>query len=174
MGMHGSPTCEMRVRGGNGISAGEVNRGLHCMFTFMNAMRLGAAVQGVARGSRAAAIATVCSRAAAKCAPEGAGESSRRGRSDNCAPDVRRMLLTQKSFSEGGRMLIVMFARYSDTATRGTSSQERRHASDMLALNTPIAKAFLTEIGLESASHAIQCFGGHGLYHRDGCGAELS
>ncbi|MCB1854405.1 MAG: acyl-CoA dehydrogenase C-terminal domain-containing protein [Halieaceae bacterium] len=169
MGMHGSPTCEMRFEAATGYLLGEVNRGLHCMFTFMNAMRLGAAVQGVAHAEAGLQQSQRYARERLQMRSL-KGPVNPAGEADPIIvhPDVRRMLLTQKSFSEGGRMLIVMLARYSDTATRGTSSQERRHASDMLALLTPIAKAFLTEIGLESASHAIQCFGGHGYITETG------
>ncbi|MCO4786067.1 MAG: acyl-CoA dehydrogenase C-terminal domain-containing protein, partial [Marinomonas atlantica] len=76
-------------------------------------------------------------------------------------PDVRRMLLTQKAFSEGGRALIHYCSMLVDTVKAG-SQEEKDQAETQLSLLTPIAKAFLTETGFESANHGLQIFGGHG------------
>lgn len=78
--------------------------------------------------------------------------------------DVRRMLLTQKAFAEGGRALCLHCATLLDVVKSG--GDEANATEKSLGLLTPIAKAFLTETGLESASHAIQVRGGHG-YIRD-------
>ena len=77
-------------------------------------------------------------------------------------PDVRRMLLTQKSISEGGRALIGYLAQLVDIGHASTDEEEKAAAESKLALLTPIAKAFLTELGLECTSHGVQVFGGHG------------
>ena len=77
-------------------------------------------------------------------------------------PDVRRMLLTQKAFAEGGRMLIHYSSKLVDVEALSKDEDARKEAGDLLALLTPIAKAFLTEVGNESANLALQCFGGHG------------
>jgi hypothetical protein len=77
-------------------------------------------------------------------------------------PDVRRMLLTQKAFAEGGRALIYFASAQGDILTRSGDTDSRKLADDVLNFLTPIIKAFLTEIGFESANLGLQCFGGHG------------
>ncbi len=82
-------------------------------------------------------------------------------------PDVRRMLLTQKAFVEGGRALIYYTAMKADVALYG-SGEEQAAADELLSFLTPIVKAFLTETGFESANHALQIFGGHGFIRESG------
>jgi hypothetical protein len=76
--------------------------------------------------------------------------------------DVRRMLLAQKAIAEGGRMLTYYLAQLVDIEHLAADKEEKKRADDLLALLTPIAKAFLTETGLEAANLGLQCFGGHG------------
>lgn len=83
-------------------------------------------------------------------------------------PDVRRMLLTAKSFAEGGRMLVYFLAQLNDTVSRNGDSDEGKEADVLLSLLTPIAKAFITETGVESANLGLQCFGGHGYIREYG------
>jgi hypothetical protein len=77
-------------------------------------------------------------------------------------PDVRRMLLTQKAFAEGGRALIYFASTQGDIMTRSDDPDARKLANHVLDILTPIIKAFLTETGFESANLGLQCFGGHG------------
>jgi hypothetical protein len=77
-------------------------------------------------------------------------------------PDVRRMLLTQKSIAEGGRALTAYLSQLVDIGHASACKAEKENAEKQLALLTPIAKAFLTELGLECTSHGVQVFGGHG------------
>lgn len=164
MGIHGNATCVMNFDSAKGFLIGPPNKGLNCMFTFMNTARLGTALQGLAHAelgyqkSLAYAKDRLQMRALS-------GVKNPDGPADPiiCHPDVRRMLLTQKAFAEGGRMLIYFLAKQVDIATHSTDEAEKTVASDMLALLTPIAKAFLTETGFEAANHAVQCFGGHGF-----------
>jgi len=169
MGMHGSPTCEMNYEGATGFLLGDANRGLHCMFTFMNAMRLGTASQGLGHTE-------VGLQKSQQYARERLQMRSLRGPTNPTGdadpiivhPDVRRMLLTQKAIAEGGRMLILMIAQYGDIEALSPNAEERQYATDIMSFLTPITKAFLTELGLECASHAIQCFGGHGYITETG------
>jgi len=78
-------------------------------------------------------------------------------------PDVRRMLLTTKAFAEGGRALLYFTAMTGDIVSRGQDEATRKAADELLGFLTPIAKAFLTEAGLEAASHGVQVYGGHGF-----------
>ena len=76
--------------------------------------------------------------------------------------DVRRMLLTQKAFAEGGRAMIYYAAKFTDHLIFGKTQEEKDEADDQLGFLTPILKAFLTETGLEAANLGMQVYGGHG------------
>ena len=77
-------------------------------------------------------------------------------------PEVRKMLLTQKAIAEGARALVYFTAMQVDKVSRANDEKQRKEADALLAFITPIAKAFLTELGFESANHGLQIFGGHG------------
>lgn len=167
MGIRGNATCELNFDGAVGYLVGGPNRGLNCMFTFMNTARLGTALQGLAhtelayQNSLAYAKERLQMRAAS-----GAKQPDSPADPIIVHPDVRRMLLTQKAFAEGGRMLIGYAGMMVDVSHRGQTDEARAEAEDLLALLTPIAKAFVTETGFEAANLGLQCFGGHG-YIRD-------
>src|SRR5690606_9684235 len=78
-------------------------------------------------------------------------------------PDVRRMLLTAKAFAEGGRAMVYWASMLGDTVKLGKTEEERKDADELMAFITPIAKAFITEAGLEAANHGVQIYGGHGF-----------
>lgn len=85
--------------------------------------------------------------------------------------DVRRMLLTQKAFSEGARSMIYHAARYADKLSRAvvnSDSDSIKHWDDKLGFFTPVIKGFLTELGLECAKHGQQIYGGHGYIKESG------
>lgn len=162
MGIHGNSTAVLNFDNAKGYLIGEPNKGLNCMFTFMNTARLGTALQGIAH----AEIGFQKSLAYAKDRLQMrslSGAKNPEGAADPIIvhPDVRRMLLTQKAFAEGGRMLATLCAQQVDLLHK-RSEAERQQADDMLSFLTPIAKAFLTETGFESANLGLQCFGGHG------------
>jgi alkylation response protein AidB-like acyl-CoA dehydrogenase len=163
MGIHGNATCVLNFDGAKGFLIGQPNRGLNAMFTFMNRARLGTAVQGLCHGefgyqkSLAYAKDRLQMRALS-------GPKNPNGPADPIIvhPDVRRMLLTQKAFTEGSRMLAYFTAMQLDIEDHATDEEAKKEAADLLAFLTPIAKAFMTEFGFECANHAMQCFGGHG------------
>ena len=164
MGIHGNATCVMNFDGAKGWLIGAENKGLNCMFTFMNTARIGTALQGVAaaEGSFQGALTYAKDRLAMRSltgpkAPEKAADPI------IVHPDVRKMLLTQKAFAEGGRALVYLTAKNADLVHNAETEEERKAADDMLGFLTPIAKAFLTEAGLESANHGVQVYGGHGF-----------
>jgi hypothetical protein len=164
MGINANATCVMNFDGAKGYLIGEVNQGLRCMFTFMNAARLGVAAEGVAaaEASFQGALAYAQDRLQMRSL---SGVKNPNGPADPIIvhPDVRRMLLTQKSIAEGGRALIAYLSQLVDLTHASTDEKEKAIAESKLALLTPIAKAFLTELGLECTSHGIQVFGGHGF-----------
>ena len=166
MGCHGSPTCELEFDGACGWLIGEPHRGLNHMFTFINASRVGTAVQGVA----AAELAFQ------KCLPYAKERRSMRALSGAKDPDreadriihhapVRSMLLQMKAVAEGGRSMLYECAMVADLM------QDRERSGDVagakalderLGFLTPILKGFLTELGKEAADEGMQLWGGHG------------
>ena len=72
------------------------------------------------------------------------------------------MLMTQKAISEGGRAMIYYTAKIVDDIEMAKTEEDKKRADDRLGFITPILKAFLTELGSESANHGLQIFGGHG------------
>ncbi|MGV5491189.1 acyl-CoA dehydrogenase C-terminal domain-containing protein [Pseudomonas sp. XP2] len=162
MGIHGNATCVLNFDSATGYLLGEANRGLNAMFTYINESRLAVSqqAQAHAEASFQGALAYARDRVQMRATP--------RLRSDQPADpiighaDVRRMLLTQKAFAEGGRMLAYTCAKGVDQLHHGASAGVGGAAARRLALLTPIAKGFLTETGNEAAQLGIQVFGGHG------------
>ncbi|MEH6589168.1 MAG: acyl-CoA dehydrogenase C-terminal domain-containing protein [Halioglobus sp.] len=163
MGIKASATCVMNFDGAKGYLIGEANKGLSCMFTFMNTARLGTAVQGLAHGelSYQGALEYARDRLSMRSLT---GPKNPDGPADPIIvhADVRRMLLTQKAFAEGSRAFIYFLAQQGDIVEAGTEEQSKK-ADDLMAILTPIAKAFITETGYESANLGIQVYGGHGF-----------
>ena len=164
MGINGNATCVINFDGAKGYLLGEVNRGLNCMFTFMNAARIGVANEGV--GSAEAAFQGALAYAKERLQMRSlSGPKNPEGPADPIIvhPDVRRMLLTQKTIAEGGRAFVAYLAQLVDIGHADTDAEARQEAEAKLSLLTPIAKAFLSELGFEATSHGVQIFGGHGF-----------
>ncbi|MCV6627682.1 MAG: acyl-CoA dehydrogenase C-terminal domain-containing protein, partial [Cellvibrionaceae bacterium] len=164
MGIHGNATCVMNFDSAKGYLIGEPNKGLNAMFTFMNVARLGTAVQGLAHAELGFQKSLDYARERLQMRSL-SGVKNPDGAADPIIvhPDVRRMLLTQKAFAEGGRMMIYYGAQLVDVTHYAEDEEARQQADDQLSYFTPIAKAFLTEVGFESANLGLQCFGGHGF-----------
>ena len=163
MGIKASATCVMNFDGAKAFLIGEPNKGLACMFTFMNTARLGTATQGLAHSelSYQGALAYARDRLAMRSLT---GPKNPDGAADPIIvhPDVRRMLLTQKAFTEGSRAFLYFLAQQGDIVEAGTE-EESKAADDLMAFLTPISKAFVTEGGCESANLGLQVYGGHGF-----------
>ncbi len=163
MGIHGNATCVLNFDDSKGFLVGEANRGLACMFTFMNIARLGTGMQGLASAelSYQNSLAYAKERLQMRSL---SGPKNPDGPADPIIvhPDVRRMLLTQKAIAEGGRALIYYASRMADIAEKSSDEQARKAADKTLGFLTPIIKAGLTELGFEAANLGMQCFGGHG------------
>ncbi|MEM6986703.1 MAG: acyl-CoA dehydrogenase C-terminal domain-containing protein [Pseudomonadota bacterium] len=163
MGIHGNATAALNFDGAVGYLIGPPNDGLKCMFTFMNFARIGTALQGVAHAEWGFQNSLEYARERLQMrslsgtkAPDKAADPI------IVHPDVRRMLLTQKAFAEGGRAFVYYLAVQADQVEHATDDAVRERADQVLGFLTPIAKAFLTEVGFESANHGLQVFGGHG------------
>jgi len=163
MGIKGSATCVMNFDGATGYLIGPPNRGLNCMFTFMNTARIGTAIQGLAHGQLAytGALTYAKERLAMRSLT---GPKNPDGPADPIIvhPNVRRMLLTQKALVEGSRAFLYFLAQLGDIVDAGNEEQAKA-ADDLMALLTPIGKAFVTETGYEAANIGVQVYGGHGF-----------
>ena len=164
MGINANATCVINFDNAKGYLIGEVNRGLNCMFTFMNAARLGVALEGTAatEASFQGALAYAKDRLQMRSI---SGVKNPNGPADPIIvhPDVRKMLLTQKSIAEGGRALLGYLSQLVDVTHAEKDAAKVADAETRLALLTPIAKALLSELGFECTSHGIQVLGGHGF-----------
>ncbi len=164
MGIHGNSTCVMNFDSAKGFLIGPENQGLRCMFTFMNFARLGTAMQGVASAelSFQGALEYAKDRLAMR-SLTGAKAPEKPADPIIVHPDVRRMLLTQKAFAEGGRLMMHSASMLVDKVKYSKDENEVKEADELLSFLTPIAKAFLTEVGTEAANHGVQVYGGHGF-----------
>ncbi|KJZ35771.1 acyl-CoA dehydrogenase C-terminal domain-containing protein [Pseudomonas fluorescens] len=163
MGIKASATCVMNFDGATGWIVDAPNKGLAAMFTMMNYERLGVGIQGLAQGERSYqnAVAYARDRLQSR-APTGVQHKDKSADPIIVHPDVRRMLLTMKALNEGGRAFSSYVALQLDTAKYSEDAPTRQRAQGLVALLTPVAKAFLTDMGLEATVHGQQIFGGHG------------
>jgi alkylation response protein AidB-like acyl-CoA dehydrogenase len=169
MGIHGSATCVINFDDAQGYLIGQPHKGLMAMFTMMNTARLAVGLQGLGLSDRAYQNALRYARERLQGrALSGAKQPDKAADPIIVHPDVRRMLLTCKALTEGGRLLGYHAATLVDIAHHAGSEQERKEADDLLGFVTPIVKACLTEWGVECTYHALQCFGGHGYIHEHG------
>ncbi len=163
MGIKANATCVMNFDGASGYLIGPPNKGLNCMFTFMNTARIGTAIQGLAHTqlSYTGALTYARERLAMRSLT---GPKNPDGPADPIIvhPNVRRMLLTQKAFAEGNRAFLYFLAQLGDIVDAGNKEQAKE-ADALMALLTPIGKAFATETGFEAANMGIQVYGGHGF-----------
>ena len=164
MGIQASATCVMNFDGATGWMVGEPNKGLAAMFTMMNYERLGVGIQGLATGERSyqSAIEYARERIQSR-TPTGPVAQDKAADPIIVHPDVRRMLLTMKALNEGGRAFSSYVALQLDIAKFSDDEAARQLAEAQVALLTPVAKAFLTDMGLETTVHGQQVFGGHGF-----------
>jgi len=163
MGIQASATCVMNFDEAVGYIVGEPNKGLAAMFTMMNYERLGVGIQGLATAERSYQNAVEYARDRLQSrAPVGPQAKDKVADPIIVHPDVRRMLLTMKAQIEGGRAFSTYVAMQLDSAKYSEDPTTRKRSEELVALLTPVAKAFLTDLGLECTVHGQQVFGGHG------------
>ncbi|MFA6441559.1 MAG: acyl-CoA dehydrogenase C-terminal domain-containing protein [Sterolibacterium sp.] len=164
MGIHGNSTCQMNLDGATGWIIGQPNKGLNAMFVMMNAARLGVGMQSLGLTEVAFQNALVYAKDRIQMrslsgvkAPDKAADPI------IVHPDVRRMLLTGKAYAEGGRAFCSFIALQIDKELHHPDESVRKDAADLVALLTPIIKAFITDNGWIATSEAMQVYGGHGF-----------
>ncbi len=169
MGIHANATCVMNYDGAKGWLVGEENKGLAAMFIMMNAARLGVAIQGLAQAEAAyqngVAYAGERRQGRALTGPTDPEESA-----DPLFvhPDVRRMLMDAKAFTEGMRALCIWGGLLVDLAEKAQTEEERQQADDLISLLTPVMKGYGTDKGYAVATDMQQVWGGHGYIVENG------
>jgi len=163
MGIKASATCVMNFDESKGFLIGEAGKGLACMFTMMNYERLSIGIQGIGCGE----MAYQGGAEYAKDRLQSKGVGPLRDKSKDADPiivhgDVRRMLLTARANNEGSRAFALYIAKQLDIAKFSEDAGEVKQATSLIALLTPVAKAFFTDLGLESTILGQQVYGGHG------------
>jgi alkylation response protein AidB-like acyl-CoA dehydrogenase len=169
LGIHASPTCVMKFgekEGAVGYLIGEENRGLAVMFIMMNAARLAVGVQGVAVAERATQQAFAYARERRQ--GRGPGDAGADMVPIIAHPDIKRSLLTMRALTQAARAICLVTAKHTDVARRAKDADLRTAAAQRVALLTPIAKAFATDIGCEVASIGVQVHGGMGFIEETG------
>lgn len=163
MGIKASSTCVMNFEDAQGWLVGQPHKGLRAMFTMMNAARLGVAMQGLGIAEVAYQNAVIYAKDRLQMrALEGTKYPDKPADPIIVHPDVRRMLLTGKAFTEGARALSYWASMMLDIGEKHEDPVKRHEAEDLVALLTPILKAYLTDMGSEVANIAVQVHGGHG------------
>ena len=161
MGINGSATCVMNFDGAKGFLIGEENKGLACMFTMMNYERLNMGSQGLGCSERS--YQNALTYAKERLQSKGKNYSGEKPADPIIVhADVRRMLLNMKSLNEAARAFNAYVATLLDQAAFATDAETKKHFSIQAALMTPIAKAFVTDMGLDVCVAGQQIYGGHG------------
>ncbi|MFT6490264.1 MAG: alkylation response protein AidB-like acyl-CoA dehydrogenase [Parvibaculaceae bacterium] len=171
MGIHGNATCVLNYDDAVGFIVGEENKGLRAMFTMMNEARLGVGMQGIAQSeiayqnARDYALERVQGRSLT-------GPKNPEKPADPLIvhPDVRRILMTIRSFNEGARALMLWTALQGDLSHLSDDESVRELGDDMMALLTPVIKGHFTDIGFANCVDAQQVYGGHGYIDEQGMG----
>lgn len=163
MGIKASATNVMNFDDAKGYLIGEINKGLNAMFTMMNYERLFVGIQGLGSSemSYQTALTYAKDRVQGRSAT-GAKQPEKAADSLMVHGDVRRMLLNMKALNEGGRAFSTYVANQLDTVRFSENEEEKQKASALSALLTPVVKAFLTDMGLDSCINGQQVLGGHG------------
>jgi alkylation response protein AidB-like acyl-CoA dehydrogenase len=169
MGIHGNATCVMNYDGATGWMVGEENKGLAAMFIMMNAARLGVGIQGLGQAEAAYqnGVAYAKERRQGR-ALTGPAEPGEKADTLFVHPDIRRMLMDAKAFTEGMRAFALWGGLLVELSHKAATEEERQTADDMISLLTPVIKGYGTDKGFETAVNMQQIWGGHGYIAENG------
>ncbi len=169
MGIHGNATCVLNYDGAKGWMIGEENKGLAAMFIMMNAARIGVGIQGLGQAEIAYqnAVAYAGERRQGR-ALTGPADPAEKADHLFVHPDVRRMLMDAKAFTEAMRMLAMWGGLLVDLVHKAPTEEERADADALISLLTPVIKGYGTDKGFDTAVNMQQVFGGHGYIEEHG------
>ena len=170
MGIKASPTAVLQYGdhgGAIGYLVGEENRGLEYMFIMMNAARYAVGVQGIATAERAYQKAVQYARDRVQSRPVD-GSLSAAGPIIH-HPDVRRMLMTMRAYTEGCRAMATVAAAAYDAAHHHPDAAVRKDNQAFYEFLVPLVKGYSTEMSIDVASLGVQIHGGMGFIEETGC-----
>jgi alkylation response protein AidB-like acyl-CoA dehydrogenase len=169
MGIRGNATCAINLDQARGWLIGEPNKGLAAMFVMMNSSRLGVGMQslGLAEAALQNAVNYARERVQGRSAT-GVKQPDKAADSIMVHPDVRRMLLTCKAYTEGGRAIATWTALLTDRLHAHPDPKVRADAEELVAFLTPIVKGFISDNAFETTNLALQVYGGHGYIRESG------
>ena len=159
LGIHASPTCVMEYDGSVGYLVGEENRGLNYMFTMMNEARVWVGGQGLACASGALQGASQYARDRVQGRPVGMSKEDAKKSTIIDHADVRRMLITIKSYVDAMRYLMYDNQLMLDLEYFA-EGELKEFGEERCGILTPINKAWISDLGVELSSIAIQVYGG--------------
>ncbi len=172
LGIHASPTCVLSYGdrdGAIGYLVGEPNRGLEYMFIMMNAARLAVGLEGYALGERAYQQALGWARERTQGRPARThAAATDKGLPIVHHPDVKRMLLTMKAYTDAARAIALYASLQLDVAKHHDDPEARNAALMRGELLIPIVKGWSTETGVLTTSLGVQVHGGMGFIEETG------
>ncbi|HJV61338.1 MAG TPA: acyl-CoA dehydrogenase, partial [Albitalea sp.] len=164
-----SPTAVLQFGdhgGAVGYLVGQENRGLEYMFIMMNAARYAVGVQGIAVAERAYQKAVAYARERVQSRPV---DGSLPGSAPIIHhPDVKRMLMTMRAYTEGCRAMATVAAAAFDAAHHHPDAEVRKQNQAFYEFMVPLVKGFSTEMSLEVTSLGVQVHGGMGFIEETG------
>ena len=172
LGIHASPTCVMEYDGSIGYLVGEENRGLNYMFTMMNEARVWVGGQGLASASGALQGAAQYARDRVQGRPDGMSKEDAKESTIIDHADVRRMLMTIKSYVDAMRYMMYDNQLMLDVEYFG-EGELKEFGEERCGILTPITKAWISDLGVELSSMAIQIYGGMGYVEETGVAQYL-
>src|SRR5881392_949535 len=174
LGIKASPTAVLQYGdqgGAIGYVVGEENRGLEYMFIMMNAARYAVGMQGIAIAERAYQQAAAFAKERVQSRPV---DGSIAGSAKIIHhPDVRRMLMTMRAYTEGCRAMAIVAAAAFDAAHRHPDAEVRKQNQAFYEFMVPLVKGYSTEMSIEVASLGVQVHGGMGFIEETGAAQYL-
>jgi hypothetical protein len=169
MGIRASSTCVLNFEGAVGYLVGEKNAGMKAMFSMMNLERLNIGLEGLGLAEVACqnAVNYAKERLQGR-APKKLQNPQKSADPIIVHPDIRRMLLTMKAYNQGARALAAWIAMQIDFAKHHSDPAIQHQAEALVALLTPVIKAFFTDYGFEACNFALQVMGGYGYVQETG------
>ena len=169
MGIKASPTAVLQYGdhgGAVGYIVGQENRGLEYMFIMMNAARYAVGVQGIAIAERAYQKAAQFARDRVQSRPVDGSIAASAPIIHH--PDVRRMLMTMRAYTEGCRAMSSVAAAAYDAAHHHPDADVRKQNAAFYEYMVPLVKGYSTEMSLEVTSLGVQVHGGMGFIEETG------
>lgn len=166
MGIHGSPTCSMAL-GSRGVCRGTLlgkeNKGMSAMFVMMNEARLHVGMQGFSCASASYLNALNYARERVQGKSLTSTDRDAPGVPIIQHPDIRRMLLTMKSHSEGMRSILFYTGLMEDMVKLSKTAEDKARYQGLIDMLIPVAKGYVTDRAFEMCSLGVQIFGGYGF-----------